>query len=274
MADPSRTRTAGNVKDKFKQLGGEHAVQRNVGPWSIQEALMLVQLVIKATEGRILKKSRELVFSQNKEQREERFKFNQETGKVTIYHPDKVKIDEILPLLIKPKRARKHFQQGEPGSSISWTAIQNELKTRSIDDIRNYWQLKILPIFDQAFARNEESNSVVWHEKDDIQLLEGIAEQEITDPDEVIDFSPSTIGNKMKFGENEMRWRLLLKGLGSIVPGKRFNPTQIALKMIGDIETKDQRYVAHCQPLSKPRAEATGMNSFVDILDYFKKHFR
>jgi hypothetical protein len=44
--------------------------------------------------------------------------------------------------------------------------------------------------------------------------------------------------------------------------------------MIGDIETKDQRYVAHCQPLSKPRAEATGMNSFVDILDYFKKHFR
>lgn len=109
VSDPARTRTAGNVKDKFKQLGGEYAVQRNVGPWSIQEALMLVQLVIKATDGRILKKSRELVFSQNKEQKEERFKFNADTGKLTIYHADKVRIDEILPLLIKPKRARKHF---------------------------------------------------------------------------------------------------------------------------------------------------------------------
>jgi hypothetical protein len=90
-------------------LGGEHAEQRNVGPWSLQEALMLVQLVIRATSGRILKKSRELVFSSNKEQREEKFRFNEETGKVYIYQADKTKIEEILPLLIKPKRAKKHF---------------------------------------------------------------------------------------------------------------------------------------------------------------------
>ena len=70
---------------------------------------MLVQLVIKATEGRILKKSRELVFSQNKDKTEERYRFNPDSGRVVIYHPDKVKIEEILPLLIKPKRARKHF---------------------------------------------------------------------------------------------------------------------------------------------------------------------
>lgn len=63
--------------------------------------------------------------------------------------------------------------------------------------------------------------------------------QEINDPDEAIDFDPETIGNKLKLAENETRWRLLLKGLGSITPGKRFNPTQVALKMIGDIETKD-----------------------------------
>lgn len=103
----------------------------------------------------------------------------------------------------------------------------------------------MLPCIDQTLARKEDTG-VVWHEKDDIQLLKGIAEQEVTDPDEAIDFAPAVIGNTMKFGENETRWRLLLKGLGSMVPGKRFNPTQTALKMIGDIETKDQRYVAHC----------------------------
>jgi hypothetical protein len=85
VTDPKRTRTPGNVKDKFKQMGGDFAVQRNVGPWSLQESLILVQLVIKATEGRILKKSRELIFSSNRDKVDERFKFSEETGKVVIY---------------------------------------------------------------------------------------------------------------------------------------------------------------------------------------------
>ena len=50
---------------------------------------------------------------------------------------------------------------------------------------------------------------------------------------------------KTNLAENESRWRLLLKGLGSICPGKRFNPTELALKMIRDVETKDERYVVH-----------------------------
>jgi Myb-like DNA-binding domain len=32
-------RTPENVKDKWKQMGGEHAGARNRGPWSIEEAL-------------------------------------------------------------------------------------------------------------------------------------------------------------------------------------------------------------------------------------------
>ena len=123
VTDPKRTRTSGNVKDKFKQMGGDFAIHRNVGPWSLQESLMLVQLVIKATEGRILKKSRELIFSSNKDKVDERFKFNEETGKLIIYHADKISITEVLPLLIKAKRAQNHFTAGMPGSNISWTAI-------------------------------------------------------------------------------------------------------------------------------------------------------
>lgn len=100
-------------------------MQRNVGPWSLQEALTLVQLVIKATNGRILKKSRSLVFRVNDKnpEKKQRFEFNQEKGVITVYEADKVQIEEVLPLLIKAKRTIKHFSQGGPGSNISWTAI-------------------------------------------------------------------------------------------------------------------------------------------------------
>lgn len=52
-------------------------MHRNVGPWSLQESLMLVQLVIKATDGRILKKSRSLVFRVNDKNidKKQRFEF-------------------------------------------------------------------------------------------------------------------------------------------------------------------------------------------------------
>lgn len=110
-----------------------------------------------------------MVFSSNKEMREEKYVFDEETGKITIFHAEKVSIEEILPLLIKSKRAKKHFSAGGQGHNISWTAIQPELKTRSIDDIRNFWQLKILPIFDRALANKSNGESVlIWREKDDI----------------------------------------------------------------------------------------------------------
>jgi hypothetical protein len=80
-------------------------MQRNVGPWSLQEALTLVQLVIKATNGRILKKSRSLVFRVNDKNPEKK----QEKGVITVYEADKVQIEEVLPLLIKAKRTMKHF---------------------------------------------------------------------------------------------------------------------------------------------------------------------
>jgi hypothetical protein len=43
------------------------------------------------------------------DRKEERYRFSEETGRVVIYQAEKVRIEEILPLLIKPKRARKHF---------------------------------------------------------------------------------------------------------------------------------------------------------------------
>lgn len=59
------------------------------------------------------------------------------------------------------------------------------MKTRSIDDIRNYWALKVAPIL-MSFGKKRkkiDTNDVLdqWTEADDINLLEGIEAQEVSD---------------------------------------------------------------------------------------------
>jgi len=112
-----------------------------------------------------------------------------------------------------------------------------------VDDIRNCWTVKFLPIFDEAaLGKGEE----LWREKDDIELLEMVAEQEIEDNDNVLDFGQDMIDNGRTPEQNENRWFALLKGLGSAVagPGKLFNPMQTALRLKQEILTKNERYVA------------------------------
>jgi len=46
---------------------------------------------------------------------------------------------------MKPKRAYKQLCN-DSKQTISWKAIAEHMLTRSIDDIRNYWMLKIVPI--------------------------------------------------------------------------------------------------------------------------------
>ena len=49
-----RRRTAENVKDKFKQLGGDNADDRVSSPWSLQETIELIKSVERATKIEIL----------------------------------------------------------------------------------------------------------------------------------------------------------------------------------------------------------------------------
>ena len=44
-----REHTAGNCKDKFKHIGEDNAVQRNLGPWELTEGIKLFENVCKAT---------------------------------------------------------------------------------------------------------------------------------------------------------------------------------------------------------------------------------
>ena len=83
----------------------------------------------------------------------------------------KVQIEEIIPLIIKRKRCKKHL----PNLEISWTAISDHMKSRSYDDIRNHWSLKLLPLLLPIDVKSE------WTQEQDISLLEQIYEQDIQD---------------------------------------------------------------------------------------------
>ena len=50
-------RTPENVKDKWKQLGGENSDLRQRGPWVVEEALNLLRIIGLATETKLLKSS-------------------------------------------------------------------------------------------------------------------------------------------------------------------------------------------------------------------------
>ena len=56
-----RERTAGNVKDKFKQMGEESAQRRDMGPWSVTEGVALMENVCKATGVKAMRSSMKLV---------------------------------------------------------------------------------------------------------------------------------------------------------------------------------------------------------------------
>ncbi len=59
----------------------------------------------------------------------------EETEKQIIIYNRNVAVEEIVPMIIKKNRCKKLV----PTLNISWTAIQQSFKTRSVDDIRNFW---------------------------------------------------------------------------------------------------------------------------------------
>jgi hypothetical protein len=79
-----------------------------------------------------------------------------------------VQIEEVIPLIIKKNRCLKAV----PTLEISWVAIHESMRTRSIDDIRNFWQHKLLPLLVPNI--NSKLNNISgkeWTEEDDLDLL-------------------------------------------------------------------------------------------------------
>eukprot|EP00347_Sterkiella_histriomuscorum_P009025 403342815 len=250
-------RTAENVKDKWKQLGGDNIDYRKKGPWTIEEAMTLVKAIQTATNTKFLKKSKTLHY------KFEKSSVGNKVIKVKeddIYIYDKyVDIGSVLPHLIKKNRCKKVV----PTLQISWTAISNHLQSRSYDDIRNFWNLKVLPLLVPIQIENE------WTQEEDIQLLQEIVEADIIDPAD-LDFED--IGDSLdKSSEGcRRRWEILLKGIAGVPPGKRINIKQVASQIIKDIETKHERYIPYVGNKGNSR---NGSNSYINIVDYYKKNF-
>ena len=80
-ANPHSRRTSGNIKDKWKQMGADNAAKRRVGPWSLQEALELLDLVCTATNAKIMKSSVKVVFKEEQNAK----KFEVRDGEVLVY---------------------------------------------------------------------------------------------------------------------------------------------------------------------------------------------
>lgn len=67
--------------------------------------------------------------------------------------------------------------------------------------------LKILPILNTHGAEKKRKGAITqWTEEMDISLLESIVEQEVSDPDDVVDFSSEAIGNEQSAEANRGRW--------------------------------------------------------------------
>lgn len=75
-----------------------------------------------------------------------------------------VNVEEIVPLIIKKNRCKKIV----PSLQISWTALHTQFISRSVDDLRNFWQLKLLPLLLPASLLNSGQE---WTEQDDLDLL-------------------------------------------------------------------------------------------------------
>ena len=128
-------RTPENVKDKWKQLGGDNINYRKKGSWTLEEGLKLLNAVALASGLSLLKKSMQVILKYKEKSYEETSKRLSVTEDSIKVYDRKVQIEEIVPLIIKKKRCKKHL----PNLEISWSTISDYMKTRSYDDIRNYW---------------------------------------------------------------------------------------------------------------------------------------
>lgn len=84
-----------------------------------------------------------------------------------VYKPAHVQLKEIAPFILKERRAKKHLQDVD--HTVSWKAVQEQIETRSVDDIRNFWASRVVPLFDES-----QAGSVRWTEEMDLELLKNI----------------------------------------------------------------------------------------------------
>lgn len=99
-------------------MGQENYSLRLRGPWSLEESLLMFKLVCEATQVQILRKHRSVELVPNSE-KSKKFELVDET--IKVYKPETTQLSEIIPLLVKEKRAKKNLRSID--LVISWKTI-------------------------------------------------------------------------------------------------------------------------------------------------------
>ena len=103
-------------------MGADNYFNRNKGPWTLEESLQMFNLVCKATQAQILRQSRSVRFD-SRSKAGKRFELIED--EIVIYDQVRTQVEEIIPLLVKQKRAKKFLKSID--LVISWKTIAEAL---------------------------------------------------------------------------------------------------------------------------------------------------
>lgn len=202
-------------------MGGENAVKRIVGKWTFKEQIELVKSIEKATQLQVIIPEIKIKYKESsRSDKNQKFKFSK--NKLRIFKNDSLNFADVLSLLllddieqVKSNLIKKSVSQ------ISWQAISESMETKSSDDIRHFWNAKILPLL----VPNQNS----WSEKEDLALLQFVSDEDLRGQGQGVTLAQSQnsiafdgLKDEIKTKSEDQcrsRWFVLLKGLGSYNPG-------------------------------------------------------
>lgn len=76
----------------------------------------------------------------------DKIRFKLKDDKLRIYAKD-VRFEEIMHLVVTDVKKVKKQLLTNTISKVSWSAVAEAMESRSADDVRHQWNLKILPLF-------------------------------------------------------------------------------------------------------------------------------
>lgn len=88
-------------------------------------------------------------------------------GVLTVYSRT-VRLQEIMRYVIEDRTKLQSQLMKKTLQRISWATLADKMKTKSADDLRHYWNAKLLPLLIPSV--------ITWTQEDDEKLLQQIVD--------------------------------------------------------------------------------------------------
>lgn len=141
-----------------------------MGQWTFREQVELIQGVQKAVDVQILNPKIKIKYHE-KEDSSKLFKLSE--GKLTVYRNSELSFEQVKDQICAIKASGKPF--GQRLAQISWQAISEQMKTKSSDDIRYFWNHSILPLL--------VPSQTAWTLEEDLALLQFVSDEDLRGQD-------------------------------------------------------------------------------------------